>query len=302
MITASLAVSLPRMAFAEPALLQAVQLQNGTGPGGFVRVGSDPALAPQRLTLQVVIRPEGVGSGSGNDEYGCHVVAHTVEGDYHFETDGYVIRWSPLTTRVNFQLACAPDTGAILYSNALIPIGTTAQVSASFDGVTARLYVNGVLDNEMTTGFSSIWYHPESNLRFGAGNGPDPYLRRFQGTIDNVRLWDRALSADAIACNVAHEPSALIGAWTFNNGSFADVSGHGHGAVAEGLVMFIDQPIVSPLPGDFTGDGLLSIEDLRGFVNDLLLDPGLQTCAGDLNGDELVDGQHIQFFIAALGL
>ncbi len=273
MMTASLAVSLPRLAFADPAL-QAIQLQNwDENSFGVVRVGYSPALQTQCVTLQVVIRPEGNGYGQASDEWGCHVVTHAVEGEGQYYGGGYAIRWSPTTTRVNFQLAHALDYwGVILFSNTLVPVGTTAQVSATFDGVTARLYVNGVLDNEAPTTGSWIAWDPDTNLRFGAGNGPSGYLRRFQGIIDNVRLWDRALSAAEIACNMADEPSGpidgLIGAWTFNNGSYADVSGHGRDAVAEGHVTLTDQPIVSPPPRaivDFNHDCQVDGDDLAIF-------------------------------------
>ena len=54
--------------------------------------------------------------------------------------------------------------------------------------------------------------------------------------------------------------------------------------------------------GDFDGDGLVSVADVPGFVNDLLSDPGSQICAGDLNGDGNVDGLDIQALVTALGL
>jgi hypothetical protein len=57
---------------------------------------------------------------------------------------------------------------------------------------------------------------------------------------------------------------------------------------------------VSVVIGDFDADGLVTESDLPGFVDDLLAE--VPICAGDINGDTLVDGNDITAMLAALGL
>lgn len=52
--------------------------------------------------------------------------------------------------------------------------------------------------------------------------------------------------------------------------------------------------------GDFDADGLVTVNDIPGFADNLLLD--VPVCAGDLNGDGFVDGNDISAFDAALGV
>jgi len=57
---------------------------------------------------------------------------------------------------------------------------------------------------------------------------------------------------------------------------------------------------ITVVAGDFDADGVVGETDIPAFVDNLLQDS--PTCAGDLNGDSLVDGNDIASFDAALGL
>lgn len=52
--------------------------------------------------------------------------------------------------------------------------------------------------------------------------------------------------------------------------------------------------------GDFDGDGLVTLADVPGFVNDLLGYTPAQDCAGDMDGSTRVNGDDIDEFVAAL--
>ncbi|MGJ8641605.1 MAG: FAD-dependent oxidoreductase [Opitutaceae bacterium] len=70
--------------------------------------------------------------------------------------------------------------------------GLWQQVAATFDGNTMRLYVNGVLDNELSvSGSISV---SKSPLYLGSIKQRNPFV----GTIDEVRLAANAFSDDAI--------------------------------------------------------------------------------------------------------
>lgn len=84
---------------------------------------------------------------------------------------------------LNFQ-----REGAGIGAEAL-PQGEWAHVAATFDGTTAKLYVNGEVKGQGTFSFGS---DPTAAMQFGSSNagGGNP----FNGALDEVRLYDIALS------------------------------------------------------------------------------------------------------------
>jgi hypothetical protein len=100
-------------------------------------------------------------------------------------------------------------------------------VGGTYDGSAMKIYINGVLDaTKSQTGSVS------SNGAFNVG-----YLyntsRNFNGKIDEVRVWKRALSQTEISqnmCNVTLPATSLTAYWKFNEGSGSSVqdsSGNG---------------------------------------------------------------------------
>jgi len=74
--------------------------------------------------------------------------------------------------------------------NPVLPIGEWTNVLVTFDGATAKLFINGKMTGSGAFSFGS---DPEAGMAFGAceGAGGNP----FNGAIDDVRLYDRALSS-----------------------------------------------------------------------------------------------------------
>jgi len=104
---------------------------------------------------------------------------------------------------------------------------TWYHVAATYDGSSMKIYINGVLDaSKSQTGSVN------SNGAFNVG-----YLyntsRNFNGKVDEVRVWKRALSQTEISqnmCNVTLPASSLAAYWKFNEGSGSSVqdsSGNG---------------------------------------------------------------------------
>lgn len=104
---------------------------------------------------------------------------------------------------------------------------TWYHVAATYDGANMKIYINGVLDaSRSQTG------NVASNGAFNVG-----YLyntsRNFNGKVDEVRVWKRALSQTEISqkmCNVTLPATSLAAYWKFNEGSGSSVqdsSGNG---------------------------------------------------------------------------
>jgi hypothetical protein len=81
-----------------------------------------------------------------------------------------------------------PDSGG-----RILPIGVWTHIAATFDGATARFYVDG---EETGNGDFSFAQDEEAALHFGSGdpNGGNA----FNGALDEVRIYDIALSQTEI--------------------------------------------------------------------------------------------------------
>ena len=111
------------------------------------------------------------------------------------------------------------NTNALnIYSNVVAQPGIWYHVAAVYQsGSNRKLYINGVLKNTQT---SSINY-PSSIDRFNVGRwadkSPDSY---FNGTIDEVKVWNYSRSADQILLDMNEaftgNEVGLIGFWPFN--------------------------------------------------------------------------------------
>ncbi|GAB3823724.1 hypothetical protein GCM10028821_01660 [Hymenobacter jeollabukensis] len=133
--------------------------------------------------------------------------------------------------RVQFVLG-----GVNLASNAALNANTWYHLAGTFDGSAMRLYVNGVLDNSRT-GPSSVL--ADANFYLGRNYASS---RCLDGSLDEVRVWKRALTAAEIAanaCQVSRNAAGLEAYWPCNEatGSVAnDATGHGHTGTLMGMV------------------------------------------------------------------
>ena len=78
----------------------------------------------------------------------------------------------------------------------VLPVSAWAHVAATFDGANLRLYVNGA--SVASTARSSVLTSSTANLRIGN----DVYGEHFQGVLDEIRIYDRALSASEIQADM----------------------------------------------------------------------------------------------------
>ncbi|ROH95864.1 endo-beta-N-acetylglucosaminidase H [Chryseobacterium daecheongense] len=110
-----------------------------------------------------------------------------------------------------------------LASNTALNANTWYHVAATYDGATMKIYINGVLDaSKSQTGSVN------SSGAFNVGYSYN-ISRNFNGKIDEVRVWKRALSQTEISqntCNVTLPATSLTAYWKFNEGSGTSVQDH----------------------------------------------------------------------------
>jgi hypothetical protein len=119
------------------------------------------------------------------------------------------------------------DAGGIR-GNTVLNTGQWYHVAATWDGVTAKIYVNGVLDNSPGTARAAPIATDTRPLYLGGRAGAD----YFDGMIRDVRIYNRPLTAAELV-----QGAGLVGWWKFAEGSgtsAADSSGMGNNATLSG--------------------------------------------------------------------
>lgn len=108
----------------------------------------------------------------------------------------------------------------IYKSNTSIPIGSWVHVAGTFDGTNAKLYINGTLDSYYSASAPSS----NSGLLY-LGTPQDAVgnpLFNFSGTLEDIRIWNIALTQSAIQSSMNSEllgnETGLVAYYSFNQG------------------------------------------------------------------------------------
>jgi hypothetical protein len=151
---------------------------------GFVEVPSSPSLEPATLTVGAWVRGTAPGSfghilskGAANCDGGSYALYTGLSGGLLF----YV---SDGTT-----FGVSPDAGTAIWD------GNWHFVAGTFDGSTVRLYVDGTEVGTGTPAPITINYSLPTNDSFYIGAYRGTCEFRFNGDVDGVQLFGRALSS-----------------------------------------------------------------------------------------------------------
>ena len=158
------------------------------------------------------------------------------------------LSWSRDTPRqpgaVQWEMTDHSGAGHVVAST-VQPLNTWIHCVASYDGDTQRLYINGLLaDSSSGVGIfdwdEAFFSEGISGHQYDPGN---PMDYRFNGKIDDVRIYNRALSADEIQQLYGSEGglnAGLVAYYPFNDNA-NDESGHGHDGINHGAVPTMDR-------------------------------------------------------------
>lgn len=156
-------------------------------------------------TIEAWVKPEttsGNGVIVGNYDYPYNnsqlqMLLRRDGAEYHFFIDG----------GTGYSEVIAPNT---------VVLNTWQHVVGTWDGTTMKIYVNGVLkDSASKTGTI-----PLTNTQFIIGN--NAINEHFEGSIDEVRLWDTPRTAKQISnsrfCELQGDETGLVAYYKFNQG------------------------------------------------------------------------------------
>lgn len=265
----------------------------------YIQVPNSSEFTMPQFTLAMWLKPTGPGEFGGGT-----MISKSGKPDTGSLLCSWWMGWSSSSGKVLGMVVHEYGiSGKVVTSNAVVALHEHAHAALTFDGTTLRLYINGVLDQEESFGFSGVYYSNEDVLIGGFNANVGYTFNRFDGTLDDVCVWDRVLGASEVAALAACEPTisatGLVAYLPFTNLSLADASGHGHSASPLGGIGFGPQH-ASLCPADFNCDGQVDDADFVAFVasyNELVIPPADPEC--DLNGDGLVDDADFILFAVA---
>jgi hypothetical protein len=139
-----------------------------------------------------------------------------------------------------------------------VPSGRWTHVAATYDGAALRFYLDGVLDRTVVISGS---LNRNAGSPVWLGDRSDLTAYRFAGSMDELRIWSRALSTAELRAGMCRRPTGaepgLAAAWRFeeaSGGTADDLSPFGNdGVLGGGVAGLAPSRILSGAPvGDLS--------------------------------------------------
>lgn len=190
------------------------------GSNDLVNLAPGPIGGPTSVTVEAWTRLDVSGK--------LHVLVTDAESDFN---DGFTLFISA-ADHVTLVVASSVYTKASATGTTSLEVGRWYHVAGVFDAGAGmlRVFVNGVEDGSRAYA-GTIGYRSGRDLYLGAQH--KSFMRRarmLQGALDEVRVWDRARSAEEIQAQMEYELSGdepgLIGYWPMAEGDGTTTSDH----------------------------------------------------------------------------
>jgi hypothetical protein len=165
--------------------------------------------------------------------------------------------WTQISIRIDDQnylsLGYKDVTGFFDYSlnDRTIDFDKWYNLSVVLNANKILWYLDGDLIEEDNVSFTELSSYGAGTPEFSIGRGNKTYGEYFNGIIDNINLWNIALSSSSIKNYLNAPPvsasSGLIASWVFNEGSgstVADQSGNSFVGTIYGATWSTDTPII----------------------------------------------------------
>ncbi|MBS3069768.1 right-handed parallel beta-helix repeat-containing protein, partial [Candidatus Micrarchaeota archaeon] len=156
------------------------------GTNDYINVSTSGSLEPSQISFGAWVRS----SGGGSNASGNYVLSYGRQAGA--QETSYGIKYSPLTGLFSC-IASIKDSNYTASSTTATPDGPWSHIMCTYDGLNLRLYLNGV--NEDTTNKDgTINYSISDNALHIGDLGADGKADSFEGDIDEVRIYGRALT------------------------------------------------------------------------------------------------------------
>jgi hypothetical protein len=220
---------------------------NGTNQ--FVAMGAAPGLNSTSFTVEAWFKKEGVGISTSTGTGGLFAVPLVAKGRAEAEGSNkdfnYFLGIDATSNVIVADLeqgSTGPNPGTNHPIKGVTNICTNVWYHAcvTYNGTTWRLYLNGILEKFLVVNqlpqAASI-QHASIASAVNSLGVPDGF---FRGSMDEVRIWNTALSPATIATNMTQQitsAAGLVGRWGLNDGSGTTAVSSGSAAGVNGALI-----------------------------------------------------------------
>jgi hypothetical protein len=234
-----------------PALLtvasigQSNQVLSLDGSSGYVSIPSSPDLQnPTDITVEAWVYPKPPHSNI-NGNYGWFVVKS--DGQNATSARSYEINWGNTGNGEGIIASIFFSDGTWSQVWASLPETNWVHVACTFSSTSGvfRLFTNGVSANTASALAGKTLRQTTLALELGGETIIQGPLFA-TGYMDEVRIWNKARTQAEIAesrfCRLTGSESNLAGYWSFDTGTAADLTGHGHDGALQSGASFVPIP------------------------------------------------------------
>jgi hypothetical protein len=179
------------------------------GTGGYIDIADSAALANPTFSFMAWAMPNGQGPINPHGDHSSCIIDKDVDccTDYGlwwgtYDSVDLTAKIYPTTANSNFLFNCGWTWSNCIVSADSFPPGNFYHVAGTYDGSMWKLYVNGILEGQLSSS-QTIIYDP--SIPWTIGNESWAYWRNqgwqatWNGVIDEVAVFNRALSSSEVA-------------------------------------------------------------------------------------------------------
>ena len=269
-----------------------------------VDVPYNAALNPGTLTIEAWVRPEVL---PPNGVWVSGVVGNR-DGSNLSSLKGFILGFD-LTGKWFIYIGYGGNSWQAITSVSNVVLNQWSHIAATYDGTNFKLYVNGVLEGTLATGFV-----PNPSYPFTIGSYNDGSSYYVTGKIDEVRLWNIALPQTTIQANMhkalAGNETGLEAYYDFDQTSgtiLPDLTVHGHNGTLVNSPLWQASGAMPPFPtsaSNITPTGFTAnwnaVSGATGYRIDVSTDPNFGSFLS--NGQDIAAGSGTSFAVTGLNL
>ena len=172
------------------------------GSSSYMRVTNNASISPDNITIHAIVKLNGFYPGP------CHVNQILGKGSPDNTNGIYTLRFSDYAANCSDPTDSAHEYFAAGFGNGTVPTtanakadtvyakkGTWYAITYTYNGLTAKIYINGVLKGSST---ATVPFTDNTNDLFIGRTEDAGFPYWFNGVIDEVRIYNRALPQAAI--------------------------------------------------------------------------------------------------------
>jgi hypothetical protein len=216
------------------------------GQTDFISVPDASSMLPSNISLSCWIKIPSI--YTANNDFGRIIRSRFF---------GYTLTYVNSLNSIGFEIwTNSANSTSVSTSNIVMNDDVWHHLIGTFDGTEIEFYFDGLSIGSMPAPNSSIYYSSDGLVMFGRdGNNPSPLTGLYQGWIDDIAIYNRALTEQEIqtlytgqcptvATNCTSLPSnlqqGLVGYWPFC-GNANDESGNGNDGTVNGATLTEDR-------------------------------------------------------------